>query len=261
MINANLSGASRALFLTLRARADEHKRSDRLFDDQWSEDWHPHAPRYDDYETWYNPTFQTMCAIRTRLIDDVVTDFLAQHDSALVIELGAGFSTRYYRVGQPSHRWIDLDLPEVVATRRKIDVEVTEHWFLGADVSTEEWLAELPKFSEENILLIAEGLLMFLSAEAVAKTFQLLTDHFAGATFVFDVVNKGFFDYVNDSYRAIHMPMRWSVHERELTTYGLNVANIHYLTSQYPKRWDEAGLHAYERAEDLSGYVVVATIK
>lgn len=261
MINANLSGSTRTLFLTLRARAEEHNRPDRLFDDQWSADWQPHAPQYDDYDAWYNPTFQTMCAVRTRLIDDVVTDFLANRDSALVIDLGAGFSTRYYRVGQASTRWIELDLQEVVTIRRKIDIEVTEHWFIGADVSTGKWLDKLPDFEPENILLIAEGLLMFMPAESVAKTFQLLTEHFSGATFVFDVVNKGYLEQTEETYKRIHAPLRWSVHERELSTYGLKVASTHYLLSQYPERWDMVGVPTHERQDDQSGYIVVATIK
>ena len=101
MINLRLNGTARTWVLTLRARADEHNRnSNKLFDDQWSADWYKFMPRFDDYEQWYSPSFQLATAIRTRLIDDHVEAFIAAHDNPLIVDIGSGFSTRYYRLGK-----------------------------------------------------------------------------------------------------------------------------------------------------------------
>lgn len=259
MINANLKGLARTAFLTLRARADEHKRPDRLFDDPWSSEWYPHLPKYDDYEAWYDPAFQLMSAVRTRLIDDLTSDFLSDHAQATVIELGAGLSTRYYRTSRGAQRWIELDLPEVVVVRRKIDLEVAAHWFIGSSAASDNWLTELPADAPQRVLLIAEGLLMYLPAQEVAQIFQLLSEHFSGATFIFDVVSKDYADHMQAHYKRIHAPLRWGVHERELSTYGLNISATSYLANVFPERWERlpVGEHDYPQG----GYLVVATIK
>ena len=42
------------------------------------------------------------------------------HPEGLVVNLGAGLDTRFYRLDNGTIAWIDIDLPEVVAFRQKL---------------------------------------------------------------------------------------------------------------------------------------------
>lgn len=260
MIHARLDGAARTIVLTLRARADEQDQPTPLFYDPWSVQWLEHLPRYEDYERWYNPTFQLATVVRTRLIDDAVAAFLETHDNPLVVEFGAGFSTRYYRVGEGRTRWIDSDLEQAIVVRRKLDVERDNHWFLPADLRDASWMEQLPDEGAENVLFIAEGVLMFTDEATVSRLFRLLGDSFPGARFIFDVVNPGYIARVSDTFNRLQAPMQWGVREDDLPAYGLDVVQTDYLLLEYPQRWEEIGVTADKRRRERSGYIVDAVL-
>lgn len=260
MINLNLDGAVQTLILTLRARADEQAHETPLFEDQWSTEWYKFMPDVPLLDAWYNRNFQLATAIRTRLIDDAVTDFLDSHKDALVVELGAGFSTRYFRIGKGKSTWIELDFDEAVIARRKVDMAVDEHWFIGSDMTDLEWINLLPEVKSKNILFIAEGTLMFVDPDGIEKLMATLKDNFKGATFIFDVVNPDYIERVADDFMTINAPMQWGVKEKDLKKYGLKVKNTSYLLLEYPERWDEIGVDKSKLTKENSGYIVTATL-
>jgi O-methyltransferase involved in polyketide biosynthesis len=260
MINAKLTGTARTLALTLRARAEEQNQAVPLLHDPWSADWYQYMPGYKDYEAWYNPAFQLATVIRSRLIDDAVTNFIKTHDNPLIVELGAGFSTRYYRIGEGCTKWIELDLGEAIVVRRKLDVEVDNHWFIAANLANLTWLEKLPEFDPENTLFIAEGTLMFLEPSLITHFFDTLKDHFSGLNLVFDVVNPGYIESVTDQFEALHAPMLWGVYPEELANYHLNVKNTDYILLEFSDRWDAIGIETRHRTQERSGYIVEAIL-
>jgi len=130
----HLAGVARTLALTLRARADEHARPDALFRDPLAVTWFAQLPRYADQDAWFNPAVQTSAAIRAHMYDELTERFFAAHPHPVVVELGAGLSTRYFRVGQGRACWIELDLPQAIAVRRQFDGETAEHTFLATSI-------------------------------------------------------------------------------------------------------------------------------
>src|SRR4051794_10506286 len=119
-----LNGLSRTAVWTLRPRHDEHLRPDRLFDDPMAVEWYRKVADQEYTDTWYNTTLQMTIAIRAKVYDDAVVRFMATHESPVVVELGAGLSTRYYRLAVSDHSsWIELDLPEIIALRRELEPE------------------------------------------------------------------------------------------------------------------------------------------
>ena len=57
--------------------------------------------------------------LRTVIFDGWVSDFLTAHPGGTVVELGTGLNTRFERVGHSQAHWIDLDLPDTIALRRR----------------------------------------------------------------------------------------------------------------------------------------------
>lgn len=261
MINLQLDGAVRTLMLTLRARADEQHHADPLLADSWSAAWYDLMPQIDALDDWYNPGFQLASVIRSRIIDDAVSEFIAAHDHPLIIELGAGFSTRYYRLGQGQTTWIELDLDEAIAARRKLDKAEQDHWFIAADMTATEWLDLLPTSDPKSTLFIAEGTLMFIDPAAVESLFKALKANYKGATILFDVLNPDYMQKVNAQFEKLNASMQWGIYEKDLKKLKLKVLETRYLLLEYPERWNAIDVPDDKRNKQNSGYVVIATFK
>lgn len=260
MINLKLDGAVRTLILTLRARAEEQEQDEPLIRDPWSADWYAFMPEEEELDEWYSPNFQLATAIRSRLIDDAVEAFIDSHDNPVIVELGSGLSTRYFRIGEGKSTWIELDLDKAMIARRKLDVEIDNHWFLGADMGNMDWIDSLPDVAPKKLLFIAEGALMFLEPETVRRLMDTLAERFAGATFVFDVINPGYLERVNETMPDINAPFLWGVDVDELSQYDLKIRKTRYLLMEYPERWEAIGVEKKHRKKARSGYVVTATL-
>lgn len=130
---------------------------------------------------------QFLVALRARQLDDWSAAFLARYPDATVLQLGCGLDSRMLRLDpQGTLRWFDLDLPQVIDLRRRLYPERGQYRMIGASVTDAGWLDAVP--ADQPVLVIAEGLLPFLTATDVRRLLQRLTDHFASGELVFDTV-------------------------------------------------------------------------
>ena len=235
-----LIGIPRTLLLTLRGRADEHQRSDALFQDDLAVKWSQSLPWDEDLQKLYSPITQATWGVRAYHFDRVAERHIASHASPLVVELGAGLSTRYYRLQQDNLHWIELDLPEVTTIRHQLDVETEKHQFQSASVMDFSWMDALPVRNPEEILFISEGLLMYFEATQVQQLVYQMRSRFPGATWVMDVVGK-IAKKTGKPLEKLGAPLKWFVNnEREVEAMGLSLVNIWYPYRGYPpysQRW------------------------
>ncbi len=61
-----------------------------------------------------------MVALRGTQFDSWITDYLNGHPDAVVLHLGCGLHSRAFRIAPEGVRWFDVDLPQVIALRRKL---------------------------------------------------------------------------------------------------------------------------------------------
>jgi O-methyltransferase involved in polyketide biosynthesis len=142
-----------------------------------------------------------------------------------------------------------------------LDIEAQGHWFLAADMTSENWYDNLPDSKPENTLFIAEGVLMFIEPEGVADLLRDMRKRYPGAAFVFDVVNPDYLESVKDAFKKLKAPMQWGVTEAELADYGLDVLHTTHILLEFPERWAEIGVDGSKRTADRSGYIVEAVLK
>ncbi|PYU10899.1 MAG: SAM-dependent methyltransferase [Acidobacteria bacterium] len=167
-------------------RAQETKRSDAIFRDPYAErlcgqhgvdiantlpDGNKHA--------WAWVT-------RTYLFDHFITQEL-QRGVDLVLNLAAGLDARPYRMKLPaSLQWIEVDLPGILAYKEEILAGEKPACALErirldlADVNARRALFAGLNQRAKKILVLVEGLLIYLSAEEVAA---LAKDLASGASF------------------------------------------------------------------------------
>jgi O-methyltransferase involved in polyketide biosynthesis len=122
--------------------------------------------------------------LRAKRIDGYVREFLARHPEGIVLHLGCGLDTRFARVDNGRARWFDLDLPDVIALRRKFVSESPRYRMLACPVLDYRWLDEIPRGAP--VFIAAEGLLMYLPGDKVRELTLRLHGAFPGSGFAFD---------------------------------------------------------------------------
>ena len=59
-------------------------------------------------------------ALRARKYDSIINDFISKNPLSIVVNLGCGFDTRYWRIDNKKCEYIELDLPEIVEMKKDI---------------------------------------------------------------------------------------------------------------------------------------------
>lgn len=245
-----LSGLPGTLLFTLRARAEETARPDALLHDPLAAAWYAQLPLSPTMQAAlaeaYSPVFQLSTAIRARLYDEAAARFVAGRKRPLLIELGAGLSTRFARLGAAQAHWLELDLPEAIAARRLVDREHRGHRFLPYSVTDERWVEQVKEretaVAPQDILFIAEALLFFLAPGDVQALFSLLRQHFPGATIACDVLTDQFSPAARRRFAAHDIPMQWLPQDtHELNELGLTITAETVITHHFPARWQALG--------------------
>jgi O-methyltransferase involved in polyketide biosynthesis len=73
-----------------------------------------------DWDKFQGQLLGRSIAVRTAILDTHVTAFIGEHSDALILNLGCGLDTRFYRLDNGTLVWIEIDLPEVIAFRKKL---------------------------------------------------------------------------------------------------------------------------------------------
>ncbi|QPP05345.1 class I SAM-dependent methyltransferase [Streptomyces bathyalis] len=124
-------------------------------------------------------------AQRAKQFDDWAADFVRRNPDATVLQLACGLDSRAFRLDLPAGvRWFDVDLPDVMELRRKLYDESDGYRMIAASVTDEAWLEEVP--ADTPVLIIAEGLVMYLRENEVRQLLRQLTDHFRAGELIFD---------------------------------------------------------------------------
>ena len=127
-------------------------------------------------------------AMRARVFDNWTSRMLRKHRDALVLHVGCGLDSRCRRVKRPYRLWIDCDLQEVIAARRKYFAE-TEHYRMAAlDAAQPGQIAELP--DSVTAIVILEGLSMYLTKEQLHDFLAALEAKYANICVLTDIYTE-----------------------------------------------------------------------
>lgn len=118
--------------------------------------------------------FAWALAIRTRLLDDLITQLIARDGIKFVLNLAAGFDTRPYRMPLPGDlRWIEVDLPALIEEKTQLLREERPVCCLErlavdlADPAERQRLLSQIGQEQGPGLVLTEGLLLYLDAAQV----------------------------------------------------------------------------------------------
>ena len=127
--------------------------------------------------------------IRAAIFDMWVRDFLAEHPDGTVVELGTGLNTRFERVDNGMVHWIDLDLPDTIALRRRFFTDTDRRRMVAGSLTDDSWLDTVRDLPGPYFFL-ADGVLTYLTEEDVTRTLANLAEQFPGALIAFDTYSQ-----------------------------------------------------------------------
>jgi O-methyltransferase involved in polyketide biosynthesis len=178
-----LSPAQESLFLTLGSRALDSRLPRPFLGDNNSDELITTIGYNLDKFPQLNTKFLDRrsrvfdVAVRTKIIDEMVRRFVAQHPDAVVLDLGAGLDTRRCRVDPPATvEWYDIDYPVVADLRRKLLPHSNNTHNVGADLTDPGWLRDIPR--GRPAMIVADGVVLFLAQDDVVALLNRLVGHF-----------------------------------------------------------------------------------
>ena len=135
-------------------------------------------------------SFTNHIALRARKYDRIVNNYISNHTSCTVINLGCGFDTRFWRINNKKCAYIELDLPEIIAIKKEILKEHLSYELIGCSVLDPSWIEKVTSESSKNVILIAEGLFMYLPKIGVINLFKTISNRFYQSQIVLEVVTE-----------------------------------------------------------------------
>lgn len=141
--------------------------------------------------------------MRTYIVDEYLTRQLA-HGVDTVVNLAAGLDARPYRMAlPPTLRWVEVDLPELLGYKEEVLAGETPRCVLErvpldlADVARRRALFAQIGATAKRVMVISEGLLIYLSRDAVAALAGDLARPASFRFWAFDIVSPGLLEMMN----------------------------------------------------------------
>lgn len=212
-VKVHLTKVQETLLITLLAKAlDNHSTNPILNDEKASQ-----LLSRIDYDFAKLKSFgnDNLIVVRAKQYDDWLKEFLDSNPDAVVLNLGCGLDTRIPRINPTARiQWFDVDYPDVINLRENFYSNGASYKMIGCSITDPTWLTEIPK--AQPTIIIAEGVLAYLTAEEVKSLLNRITDHFSHGEMVFDVMNAYAIGLaqskVSQTTDALH---KWPVEEIE----------------------------------------------
>jgi O-methyltransferase involved in polyketide biosynthesis len=191
-IKVELGPVQETLLIPLWARAKEIEKQHPIVHDPYARDIIARIDYdFSKIETGQAGEHQLAWPIRAYNFDIIVRRFIEQHPDAAVVNIGAGLDTTFQRIDNGAVRWINLDLPDVIALRQQLISDSERETSLAKSVFDFSWLEDLAALAGgRSIMFMAAGVLYYFDAPAMETFFRRLAAAFPSAHLIFDVMSR-----------------------------------------------------------------------
>jgi O-methyltransferase involved in polyketide biosynthesis len=221
-MQVSLGPAQETLLIPLYGRAVETRKPNGLIRDPLAVEI---VDRLDyNFAKWDRARSLAGTALRTRMFDEDVQAFLAEHPTGLVVELGCGLNTRFERIDNGRARWLDIDLPDAIELRRALFDIHPRRTMIAADLASPVCLAGLQEIGGP-LCFVSEGVLMYLDPPQAERTLARLASTFPGSGLVMDTIPSSMRDNQHRHDAMKHLPQtswfRWACDDpRDIERFG-----------------------------------------
>ena len=177
------------LFVPMLGRIYATEHFPHILNDQKALSLKPQLPKSikgQDTQTQYT---LMASAVRSTNMDRYIRDFLRRNAGGVVVQLGCGLETTFFRCDNGKNTWFEVDLPAVIDYRRKLLGEHERDKCIAADAFGEDWIkAVRAVYPTEPILVTASGLFYYFEADTVLNLFKALKKY-GNIELLFDTVS------------------------------------------------------------------------
>ncbi len=127
---------------------------------------------------------------RAKNFDIAVKEFIENHPSATIVNIGAGLDTTFYRVDNGTIKWYDLDLPSAISFRKTLLSESERNKFISKSALDYSWFDEIEYDLNNGIFFIAGGFVYYFKEDEISSLIIEMAKRFPRAEMIFDATSK-----------------------------------------------------------------------
>lgn len=132
-----------------------------------------------------------VCA-RTIILDHLTSQYIKENPNCTVVNLGCGLDDRFSRVDNGKIEWYNVEFPTVMEIRNQVIDSHERIHNIASSVLDFQWIEQID--NKENVLVIAEGLLMYLTEQEIKKLFHNIAEEFKNVTALCELMSKWMVD-------------------------------------------------------------------
>jgi O-methyltransferase involved in polyketide biosynthesis len=183
----DLQGVARTLLVPLACRAIESICPDAMIHDPRAVELYNALGGSRDFLLGMSEHDRLFSVMRMRQFDTFTRAFLDQNPGGLVVDIGCGLDTRFYRLDDGQMNWLGLDLPEVISLRQQWLSDTDRCQTIARSMFDLAWLDEVERINKPTIFL-AEGVFPYFSTREVKPMLTAIAEHFPAGELVFDAM-------------------------------------------------------------------------
>ena len=232
--NLDLSGVEETALLTLYARAIESQSENPILKDEKIEELVEQLdPLLENQDSKMakrlrkraiDPRLTVHMQIRAKKYDAYALDFLEKHPEGVIVNIGCGLDTRFFRVDNRKMQFFDLDLPDMIKLKRQLFEENERYHMIGQSVLEFEWMNPIAALNQPTLIL-AEGVFMYLPEEKVKDLVLKLQRRFPESELVCELTNRTWVEGFWGKMAAIKMKQRFNMREDADFKFGVSKAS------------------------------------
>ena len=181
----NLEGVEKTMLLTLFAKAKHSQQKNHKFYDSKAIEVMSKVD-YDFSIAEKDKMMQLGTIARTIVLDEMVSNYINAHPECTIVNIASGMDTRFNRLDNGKINWYNVDLENSVKYRQKY-IEDTDR------VKTFAYSAMDPSWTQEilirkDVLIIVEGLTMYLTQKDVEDIINIIDANFDECTIYMEIM-------------------------------------------------------------------------
>ena len=167
-------------------------------------------------------------ALTAGRFDNIASLFISNNPGCTVINLGGGLDTRFWRIENENCKYVELDLPEMIALKRELLKDQLAYELIDCSVFDTAWIDKLTSSGNSGFLMLAEALFYYLPKQEVSRLLEVIARRFTRSQLVLDMAPE---KYTRGLWKKlIHLEsIAWGIdvafvsgidHPREIESYG-----------------------------------------
>ena len=182
-----LDGVEDTLYIPLAARIYASEKFPKFFYDEKALSLKQYIPT-DNIEKNTTEYFYMASVCRQQTIDKKIKKFLEENIQSNVVFLGAGLETAYNRINNVKSNFYQIDLPNVIDTRKKVLGNADNEKLLSGDMFTLDWVKEID--TSLPTMIVVSGVYQYFDEGKIIEMIKKMKSLILKGELVFDATNS-----------------------------------------------------------------------